>query len=193
MVPTPPKPVDPQKVAREYHVSRRFTLTEGLAMLTLFGLLFNGLYFLGAPHALFLFFGGLGMMICFVQMRFGTVPRVASMVTGVVFVILCEVAVPLLFHRRLIVPAEFTGVAFFAVATITGLAIGYGVGAVAAGVFLASDRLSDVLLRWLGSRASASDSDLEEPDAWGPVATSSLILLNEETDHGGQEDPDASW
>jgi len=141
-------------VKREYRVPKRFSLAEGLAMLTLFGVLFNGLYFLGAPRSFFLFFGVLGMVICLVQMRFSAAPRAASMVTGMVLFVAWDIIAHGSFSEGVLLPISTRYIAFYIIATVLGAGLGYGVGTVAAGVFLVSDRITARLLSMLDDRES---------------------------------------
>lgn len=122
-----------------YRVPTRFSVAEILAMMTVFGLLFGGLRYFGAPIWLYPFLGSQGMAICLVQMRFGNVARGASTMVGCVFL-----------------PAWMAAVAFFAPAHYAmplaevvkelpftvpfGGLLGYCTGTMAAGVFLILDK-----------------------------------------------------
>lgn len=169
---------------REYRVPERFSLAEGLAMLTLFGLLFNGLYFLGAPRSFFLFFGVLGMVICLVQMRFSAAPRAASMVTGIVLVVLWDVIAHWLFFDGVLLPISTRYIAFYIIATVFGAGLGYGVGTVAAGVFLVSDRITARLLSMLDDRESRSSRGHAGSNPWDHANTEDADAADDE-DGGG--------
>lgn len=136
------------KSADTYRVPQRFSIAEILAMTTVFGLLFGGLRWFGASPILYMFLGTQALIICLVQMSFGTVPRGASTVVGCLFLpgwvwVLYALESPGL-------PASFQGSwSDIPYVVLFGGLLGYCTGAMAAGVFLVMD-----ILEGLGQRAA---------------------------------------
>ncbi len=121
-----------------YHVPEQLSMAAVLALLTVFGLLFGGLRMFGAPATVYLFLGCQALIVCLVQMWFGAVPRGASMFVGCVF-LLCWVGVAMLMGRGAFPPgAAGTWLDMLVVVLVGGL-LGYGIGALVAGVFLVID------------------------------------------------------
>lgn len=75
-----PPLVEPQV----FHVPTRFGLSAIMGITTAMAVLFGVLRGTGAPQVFYLFFGVLSLVICVVQMRFGEVPRQASIIAGAV-------------------------------------------------------------------------------------------------------------
>lgn len=140
----------PTKTLDGYRVPRRFSIAEILAMMTVFGIVFGLLRVFQAHPAWYMFLGTQGVVICLVQMRFGSVPRGASTLVGCVFLPLWTWGMAAFGSSAL--PAQFSsswGDVPFAVAF--GGLIGYCTGALAAGVFLILD-MGDNLVRRAGKR-----------------------------------------
>jgi hypothetical protein len=119
-----------------YHVPKRFGMSAILGITTALALLFALLRRLGAPEVVYLFFGTLAMVICVAQMRFGDVPRQASVIAGAV---LCPVFMVGYFMfvdgpRR---GEDFVCFTFGSVPM--GALFGYVTGTCAGGVFLLMD------------------------------------------------------
>jgi hypothetical protein len=107
-------------------------------MAVLFGLLRH----MGAPPAVYIFIGVLSLVTCLVQMRFGDVPRAASVVAGAVCMPLCtlgtflfEVFVDHRFDLEDIGWVVFTS----PMLAVAGAFFGYLCGACTAGLFLLMD------------------------------------------------------
>jgi hypothetical protein len=127
-------------------------MAEMLAMMTVFGLLFGGLRIFKAPATVYLYLGTQAVVICLVQMRFGSVPRGASMVVGSVFLPLWIWT--LAAWDSSYVPARFEGSwGDVPLVVFLGSALGYCTGAMAAGVFLVLDLLDGFARRAATRRA----------------------------------------
>jgi hypothetical protein len=126
--------------AEGYRVPPKFSIAEILAMITVFAFLFGALRFFGAPAPLYLFLGTQAVVICLVQMRFGEVPRGASMVVGCIFLPVWSWLTLLMGHGQQLIGFEGSFAELPMVAAFGGL-LGYCTGALAAGVFLIMDSL----------------------------------------------------
>ena len=136
-----------------YQVPQRFSMAEILGMMTVFALLFGALRYFGAPVMLYMFLGTQGVIVCIVQMSFGSVPRGASTLVGCVFLPLWVWLIPVLSGAE---PAmAFEGsVAELPVALAFGGLLGYCTGTLAAGVFLVMDALDGSRQRTARGRAA---------------------------------------
>jgi hypothetical protein len=123
-----------------YRVPAQFSVAEILAMMTVFGLLFGGLRYFGAPVWLYPFLGSQGMAICLVQMRFGNVPRGASTLVGCVFLPGWMAAVAIFAPSQFAMPLSHVVKELPFTVPFGGL-VGYCTGTMAAGVFLVLDKL----------------------------------------------------
>lgn len=114
-------------------------------MMTVFGGVFGLLRWFGVHPAWYLFLGTQGMIVCLVQMWFGSVPRGGSTLVGGVFLPIWVWGLAAFGSSAL--PANLTAtwmdVPF---AIFLGGLLGYCTGALAAGVFLVLD-LGDELRR----------------------------------------------
>ncbi|MBM4089417.1 MAG: hypothetical protein FJ276_08310 [Planctomycetes bacterium] len=121
-----------------YRVPKQFSMAETLAMITVFGFLFGVLRQFEAPATLYMFLGTQAVLICLVQMRYGTVPRGASTLVGCVFMPLW-VWVLNAFDSRHAFASFGQSVFDLPITVLFGGLLGYCTGALAAGVFLVMD------------------------------------------------------
>lgn len=130
----------------EYQVPTRFGIGAILGMLTVFALLFGGFRWFSAPASYYYFVATLGLLVCFAQIVWGGVPRSASLWAGTVFLPLWSIGY-LLLTGELMTGESFAavliGIPCFAIA---GAAVGYAVGTLAAGCFMAADVIESALL-----------------------------------------------
>ena len=140
------------KTADTYRVPQRFSVAEILAMTTVFGLLFGGLRCFGASPIMYMFLGTQAVVICLVQMRFGTVPRGASTLVGCVFLPVWELVLWVLGSPGLLGDSQLSWWYLFFVVLFGGL-LGFCTGAMVAGVFLVTDMLAGLVRRAACRRA----------------------------------------
>ncbi len=125
---------------KTYIVPKRFGLLAILVMTTVMAVLFGCLRFLSAPPYVFLFLGVMALAICLVQMFYGSVPRLASVVAGAVVSPLIVIGV-----------AAFEGaplgliICSAIIWVIFGGVVGYMMGTCAAGIFLVLEQLEPYL------------------------------------------------
>ncbi len=124
-----------------YRVPARFSISEILAMMTIFGLLFGALRYFEAQLWLYMFLGTQGMVVCLVQMRFGHLPRGASTFVGCLFFPAWMAATALLAPSEFAVPLSEVVKQLPFTVPFGGL-LGYCTGTLAAGVFLIVDKLA---------------------------------------------------
>lgn len=118
-----------------FHVPKRFGMSAILGITTALAVLFGLFRAFGAHEVLYLFFGLLSMIICIVQMRFGDVPRQASIIAGAVMLPLFLIGVAMFVegqHR-----GEFACLVIFSIPL--GGFLGYVTGTFAGGIFLLMD------------------------------------------------------
>ena len=149
-----------RSVSDLYRVPERFSIAEILAMMTVYGLLFGALRWLGASAALYLFLGTQALMVCVAQMWWGTVPRGASMLVGAVLFPLWIGALILLGQAEIAARADEFWIDTLTV-LVAGPLLGYCTGTLAAGVFLVMDRWTDFVDR---SRPTAGCSGTAAAD-----------------------------
>ena len=148
---------NPSATTAQYAVPRRFGMAGILAITTLMAVLFGLLRRMGAPPPIYIFVGILALTTCLVQMRYGDVPRVASIVAGAVCMPLCALGTFLFavfFDPEGRVSLDDIGWVFFSL-PITGAAgafFGYLAGACTAGLFLLMDLIEPHLPGGAGSR-----------------------------------------
>ena len=118
-------------------VPRRFGISGILAITTTFGLLFGGLRYLGASPPVYLFFASQAILICMLQMSFGSIPRGISAAAGAVFLPLWFMGYTL-YSQRMSLAELLLGIPF---AVALGALFGYCIGTLAAGVFLLLDMM----------------------------------------------------
>jgi hypothetical protein len=124
-----------------YRVPARFSISEILAMMTVFALLFGALRYFEAPTWLYTFLGTQGMVICLVQMRFGDVPRGASTAVGCVFLPVWMAVASVFTPAEFAIPLSDVMKQLPFTVPFGGL-LGYCTGTMAAGVFLIVDKLA---------------------------------------------------
>lgn len=125
-------------------------------MITVFAALFGALRCFRAPPVLYMFFGTQAVIVCLVQMKFGDVPRGASMLVGCIFLPAWVLGFLLFGGQIMGFPSVRTadewlpGLPF--IVAFGGL-LGYCTGAVVAGVFLVLDKALGVMQRAAHRRA----------------------------------------
>jgi hypothetical protein len=134
-----------------YQVPQRFSVAEILAMTTVFAVLFGGLRYFGAPVMLYMFLGTQAVIVCLVQMSFGSVPRGASTAVGCFFLPLWVWLIPVLSGADPAITTEGT-VAELPIVLAFGGLLGYCTGTLAAGVFLVMDAFDGTRHRLTRSR-----------------------------------------
>lgn len=118
-----------------FHVPKRFGMSAILGITTALAVLFGLFRAFGAHESLYLFFGLLSMVICLVQMRFGDVPRQASIIAGAIMLPVFLIGVAMFMegqHR-----GEFACLVVFSIPL--GGFLGYVTGTFAGGIFLLMD------------------------------------------------------
>lgn len=123
-------------MAASYAVPKRFGMAGMLAITTFMALLFGLLRACGAHPAVYIFLGVLSLVTCLVQMRYGDVPRIASIAAGTVILPLSALAFVLLTGDSRQIMATACVTPFLAMA---GALSGYLAGACTAGLFLMMD------------------------------------------------------
>lgn len=140
----------PLPPGKTYVVPQRFGVGALLAIMTGMAGLFAALRLADAPPVVFLFLGSMALTICVVQMFWGDVPRIASIVAGAGWSVLFAVGAVLYAGDEIwSVPC----VAVFA--GLCGAGAGYLMGTCAAGVFLVMEKLDPFLPK---SRDRAGES-----------------------------------
>ncbi|HJN07509.1 MAG TPA: isoprenylcysteine carboxylmethyltransferase family protein [Pirellulaceae bacterium] len=138
-------PLGPLPKAR-YTVPRRFGLSAVLALTTIFAVLFGVLNYMHAQPVVYLFVSTEISAICLVQIVFGSAPRSGSALTGAVLLPFWT-AVSLAFQQNQISFAQLNQLPLVVVAigcaivALFGALLGYCIGGLAAGFFLAMDLL----------------------------------------------------
>jgi hypothetical protein len=130
-----------------YHVPKRFGISAILGITTALALLFGLLRRLGAPDVAYLFFGSLAMVICVAQMRYGDVPRQASVIAGAAMLPLFIIG------YAMFVPMPRMGEDFLCLifgSLPLGALLGYITGTCAGGVFLLMDLFEQYWTRHSG-------------------------------------------
>lgn len=132
----------PSAATAQYAVPKRFGMAGILAITTLMAVLFGILRYCNAHPAAYIFIGLLALVTCLVQMRYGEVPRIASIVAGALFMPICAVAtllVALAVDDR--ADLDDLGWIIFVSPMLAafGAFLGYLSGAVTAGLFLLMD------------------------------------------------------
>lgn len=135
---------NPSAATAQYAVPRRFGMAGILAITTLMAVLFGLLRSMGVPPAVYIFVGILALTTCLVQMRYGDVPRVASIVAGAVCMPLCVLGTFLFavfFEPEERVSLGDIGWVIFSLPLMggAGAIFGYLAGACTAGLFLLMD------------------------------------------------------
>ena len=124
-----------------YRATPRFGLAALLGLMTVFAILFASLRHLDAPNVLYPFFGTLGFATGLAQMRWGGMPRMASVGAGATLLPLWIVGFAIWWAPRRWNSYVFEFTCSLAFAVLIGGFLGYLTGAVVAGVFLLADKL----------------------------------------------------
>jgi hypothetical protein len=128
-------PLSKGPVEQTFHVPKRFGMSAILGITTALAVLFGLFRAFGAPEVMYLYFGLLSMVICIVQMRFGDVPRQASIVAGAVMLPIFLIGMAMFVAGRY--GGEFMCLVLFSIPL--GGFLGYVTGTFAGGVFLLMD------------------------------------------------------
>jgi hypothetical protein len=158
-------------VSAQYAVPQRFGMAGILAITTLMAVLFGLLRSFNSHPVAYIFLGLLALVTCLVQMRYGDVPRMASIIAGAIFMPVCMVGAALvrMFFDDggrnevgwMICSAPlFTGV---------GAAFGYLAGACTAGLFLLMDLIEPHLPGGSSGRLRYARRDPPRPPRPEPV------------------------
>jgi hypothetical protein len=140
-----------------FHVPTRFGMSAIIGITTALAVLFGLFRAFGAHEVLYLFFGLLSMVICIVQMRFGDVPRQASIIAGAVMMPLFLIGAAMYVdspHR-----GEFACLVVFSIPL--GGFLGYVTGTFAGGIFL----LMDMFEKYWTRRSAAAEAKSSGPSA----------------------------
>lgn len=141
----------PRRPEKTYVVPQRIGVGALLAIMTGMAGLFALLRFLEAWPLVYLFFGTMALTICVVQMFWGDVPRLASVVAGMVWSVVFAVGAALY-------AALYEGDSLWAVPIVAGFSASFGafggylMGTCAAGVFLVMEKVDPFLRRSQGER-----------------------------------------
>lgn len=132
---------NPSATTSQYAVPRRFGMAGILAITTLMAVLFGLLRYCNAHPAAYMFVGLLSLVTCLVQMRYGEVPRVASLIAGAIFMPLCALGTFLFAVYEGHVVLDDIGWLVFMLPLLLsfGAFFGYLAGACTAGLFLLMD------------------------------------------------------
>ncbi len=146
----------------QYTVPRRFGLFPVLALTTVFAMLFGALNYMHASPPLYLFVSTEIAAICLVQIFFGSSARSASAVIGAVL-LPCWVAIALGAERNRVDPAVLILIGL--VLMLPGAVLGYFIGTLAAGFFLAMDLIEPYLPGYKATspHGLVAESDREAP------------------------------
>jgi hypothetical protein len=154
-----------------------------LAITTLMAVLFGVLRRMGAPPTVYVFIGILALATCLVQMRYGDVPRVASIAAGALCMPLCVLGAffySVFFEERGSI-GNIGWVIFALPLTATvGAFFGYLAGACTAGLFLLMDLIEPHLPGGAGSRLRYARP--ANPRKWGDdIVLATLVPLDEQS------------
>jgi hypothetical protein len=142
----------PAPAGQTYHVPTRFGMSAILGITTALAILFGVLRATSSHEVVYLFFGLLAMVICLVQMRWGDVPRQASIFAGAILSSLFVIALPVFARRG---PGLTEMFCLLVMSVPVGGFLGYITGACAGGVFL----LMDLFEKYWTERAARSRLD----------------------------------
>lgn len=122
----------------QYVVPKRFGLSAILGITTALSLLFGLLRFNNAAPPVYLYFGLLTAICCLLQMHFGDVPRLASLLSGAILLPLFLIVGASVREGG---PAGLEMACLIVGSLPIGAGLGYITGTCAAGVFLVMDAL----------------------------------------------------
>lgn len=132
----------PTAATAQYAVPQRFGMAGILALTTLMAVMFGLLRAVGAHPFVYVFVGVLALVTSLVQMRYGEVPRVASMVAGAIVFPLCAIGFVLVLTAvddRIGFDEWSMVVCTLPFLAAVGAPLGYLAGASTAGLFLLID------------------------------------------------------
>jgi hypothetical protein len=118
---------------QRYRVPEKFGVAAILALTTAFGLVFGVLNLLAARPVFYAFFAAEGLLVCIVQMLFGTVPRSASALVGAALLPVWLIAAT---GGNPMAGLGLPPVAGVLLSIAGGAFLGYATGTVAAGIFM---------------------------------------------------------
>jgi len=135
---------------REYTVPQRFGMTAILGLLTTLAIIFGALNYANAPPVVYLFIGSEIVGICLAQIFLGSAARSGSALTGAVLL-------PFWAYVMLHIPRfdPLVHLAILASMLALGGLIGYCIGALAAGFFLAMDLIESLVTSDVSDAATA--------------------------------------
>jgi len=142
----------------KYAVPRRFGLFPVLVLTTIFAILFGALNYMRADPIVYLFVATEISAICLVQIIFGSAARSGSAVMGAILLPFW-MAISLASERHRIATLEMIVGGLFMV--VLGALLGYCIGALAAGFFLAMDMLEPYVR---GEKPLATNATTGTPD-----------------------------
>jgi hypothetical protein len=138
----------PSATTAQYAVPKRFGMAGILAITTLMAVLFGLLRYCNAHPAVYIFVGLLALVTCLVQMRYGEVPRIASILAGAIFMPVCVLAtflVALAVDNRVDLDDIGWIICISPMLAAIGAFFGYLSGACTAGLFLLMDLIEPYL------------------------------------------------
>jgi protein-S-isoprenylcysteine O-methyltransferase Ste14 len=142
----------------QYAVPRRFGLSSVLALTTIFAIIFGSLNYMGASPVAYLFVSTEISAICLAQIIFGSAARSASAVIGAMLLPFW-MAISFAAERNRLDPIELIIVGI--ILMVPGAILGYFIGTLAAGFFLAMDLLEPYLP---GYKSDSLNSLTAKPD-----------------------------
>lgn len=158
--------------AATYAVPTRFGMAGILAITTFMAVLFGILRYFNAPAVVYVYLGLLALVTCLVQMRYGDVPRLASIAAGAVFLPLCAIVTVALVARR---PTDIlTVICTTPILILVGAGFGYLAGACTAGLFLLMDLIEPYLPGSAGHRPRYAR---KAPPSHGPTMPTAFRKL----------------
>ncbi len=126
----------PATTTATYVVPKRFGMAGILAITTFMAGLFGILRWFDCHPVIYIFLGVLALVTCLVQMRYGDVPRMASIAVGALFLPLCAMGTLFFVNGFRAFPGLLCSIPLLAVG---GAVLGYIAGAMTAGIFLLMD------------------------------------------------------
>jgi len=171
----------PSAATAQYAVPKRFGMAGILAITTLMAVLFGVLRYCNAHPAVYIFVGLLALVTCLVQMRYGEVPRMASILAGAIFMPICVLAtflVALVLDERVDLDDIGWIICISPLLAGFGAFFGYLSGACTAGLFLLMDLIEPYLP---GGGASGPRYARSAPQTRGETVMATLVPPPEKT------------
>lgn len=137
-----------------FHVPKRFGVSAIWGITTVLAILFGLLRSTGAPALAYWFFAILSLFICIAQMRFGEVPRQASLIAGALLMPVFVIGAAL-FENETFNEDDAT-IVFISI--FAGAFFGYLTGTCLGGVFLLMNMLEKLRTRPINDRADKTIS-----------------------------------